>query len=221
MLLLGAHPIPSASHLEKYLTGNFTIYGVLLQVKCKSKYRSEEEGNFTASLMQSVGRSGLKVVQGKSSLKSCQLYEQLKECLWCSVVDTCPVKPGLSGLLSFAPMEPNVRTVENSLHGCGTRSTWIHSPASATDVVFPQASHFSLLCLQIFFLCLQILGCKLFDCFSYVFYRIYCRHGACKSEALDVPAVILEVPSPAPVASQHTADKPGARPRRGVQLLHK
>ena len=100
MLSLGVHPITSENHLEKYLMGNFTIYGVLLQVKCKSKYRSKEEGNYTASLMQSVGGNGLKVVQGKNSLKPCQLYERFKECLWCSVVDTCPVRPGLSGPLS-------------------------------------------------------------------------------------------------------------------------
>ena len=113
----------------------------------------------------------------------------------------------------------HVRTVENSSRGCGTRSTWIPSPASATNVACPQASHFSLSCLQTFFLCLQILGCKLFHCFSYAFYRTYCRHGASNSEALDVPAVILEVPSPAPITSQHMPDKPVARPRRGVQLV--
>lgn len=110
---------------------------------------------------------------------------------------------------------PPVRTVENGSHGCGTRSTWFSSPASATDVAFPQASHFTLLCLQIFSLCLQILGCKLFHCFSYAFYGTYCRHGASSSEALDVPAVILEVPSPALITSQRIPDKPEARPKRG------
>lgn len=111
-----------------------------------------------------------------------------------------------------------MKTTENSSHGGGTRNTRIPSPVSATDVACPQASHFTLLCLQIFFLRLQILGCKLLHCFSYAFYRTYCRHGASNSEALDVPAVILDVPSSAPTTSQHMPDKPSARPGRGTAI---
>lgn len=50
------------------LVGNVTIYGVFLQVKCKCKYKSKEEENYRASLMQALGRSGLNVVPGKRNL---------------------------------------------------------------------------------------------------------------------------------------------------------
>lgn len=46
--------MPSARQPEKYLVGYFTIDGVLLQVKCKSKYRNGE-GNYTDFLMQPIG----------------------------------------------------------------------------------------------------------------------------------------------------------------------
>lgn len=44
-----------------------------------------------ASCLKVGLKVGLKVVQGKASLKRCQLYEQLKECLRCSAEDACPV----------------------------------------------------------------------------------------------------------------------------------
>lgn len=155
---------------------------------------------------------GLKVVRGKASLKRCQLYEQLKECLRCSAEDACPVWPGLSGLLSLAPMEPTWGQWRTAVIAVGPQyrdsCTCLCHKCVLTSLIlaicdsrcFPMLPNFRLQASPV--LVMHFTGPT--------------QTWASKSAALDAPAGMLEVPSPIPITSPHMPDRPAARPGRGA-----